>query len=303
METKLTEPVYMDKLVTVLTTTYNRVNTLTKLYKSLISQTDKRFKWVIVDDGSTDGTEDLIAAFSGIEIKYIKQNNSGKHVALNTGIKIIDSELTFIVDSDDYLTDDAIELINRYWNKYEQDKNKICGISFNRGYSKVDTIGDRLPFSEKIDNFINVRLRLNIQGDKAEVWRTECLKEYPFIEIEGEKFLGETYVWWQLAMKYDMLFVNEIIYIGEYLEGGLTKSGRSLRVKNPIGGIKHYEIGLNKVFPLKFRLKHGILYTCYSFFAKYKLNEILKNTKYKVLVSISLLPGWILYKYWNKNYI
>lgn len=293
----------MNKLLTILTPTYNRESTLIRLYDSLIKQTNPNFEWMIIDDGSTDNTEDIIKEFKGLQIKYIKQENRGKHVALNTGIANIESKLTFIVDSDDLLTENAVDCILAYWQKYSSSQSSLCGMSFNKGYSITNVVGNDLPFNEKISNFIEIRERMNIKGDKAEVWVTQLLKENPFLEIKGEKFLGETYIWWQLAKKYDMLFVNEIIYIVEYLDSGLSSAGRALRIKNPIGGMAHSEIGLSKEFPLRKRVKHAILYVCYGFFAKYKVSNIILSTSYKTLIAFSFVPGYFLYKYWKKKWL
>lgn len=98
-------------IVTILTPSYNRAHTLNRLYESLEKQSKKDFEWLIVDDGSTDGTRDLVDKIkkdATITIKYIYKNNGGKHTAINEGVKIIETPLTFIVDSDDYLTEDAI---------------------------------------------------------------------------------------------------------------------------------------------------------------------------------------------------
>ena len=104
----------MDNLVTILTPTYNRSKFLKKLYDSLLSQTNKNFEWLIVDDGFTDNTKTIIEHFIDenlIKIKYIKKENGGKHTALNVGIKEISTKYTFIVDSDGLLVDSPIQTI------------------------------------------------------------------------------------------------------------------------------------------------------------------------------------------------
>ena len=120
--------------VTVLTPTYNRADKLGILYNSLMSQTDKNFKWLIVDDGSEDNTSEIVSEFiknADFEIEYIKKENGGKHTALNVGIGKITTDLTFIVDSDDYLTDDAIQSICTEHERFK-DNDRICGYSFLR---------------------------------------------------------------------------------------------------------------------------------------------------------------------------
>lgn len=118
--------------ITIITPTYNRADLLPRLYESLCGQSSKDFEWMVIDDGSQDDTEALMRHYSHenkISILYEKQQNAGKHTALNRGIAKITSELTFIVDSDDYLTSDAVEIILSYHEKYH-DTDKLCGYSF-----------------------------------------------------------------------------------------------------------------------------------------------------------------------------
>ena len=114
-----TSEVFM-KTVAILTPTYNRAHTLDKLYESLLIQTSFDFKWYLVDDGSSDTTEEKVKEFVNdkFEMLYIKKENGGKHTALNVGVSQIEEELTFIVDSDDYITSDAVETIVSDWEKY-----------------------------------------------------------------------------------------------------------------------------------------------------------------------------------------
>lgn len=135
----------MDKIVdvTILTPTYNRAYTLKRLYKSITNQTNKNFEWIVIDDGSQDETVSLLREWktdNNIKMSYIKQENMGKHVALNKGIDMANGKMIFIVDSDDYIVKDAIDIII---NKEKEiaDKKNFAGIAFNRGYSKNKIIG------------------------------------------------------------------------------------------------------------------------------------------------------------------
>lgn len=291
-------------MITILTPTYNRDFTLTNLYKSLLEQTDKRFEWLIVDDGSIDTTKSLVDKFKEeekMDIKYFYQENGGKHRALNLGIEKAAGELTFIVDSDDVLTENAIEEIYNTW-KDVSEKN-LCGISFLRGFTPEKCIGDEHSSNYVIDDFINMRFNKGIGGDKAEVWVTQKLREIPFPEIEGEKFFGESYVWINLAKNYKMLFVNKIIYITEYLEGGLTKSGRKLRIQCPIGGMINAEQALGKEFNIKDRIKNAMLYVCYGCFAKIKFGNMIRQSSNRLIVIIGIVPGYVIYRYWRHKYL
>lgn len=295
----------MNDILTIITPTYNRVDKLHNLYKSLTEQTCKDFVWLVVDDGSTDDTKEIMQNWideAVFELQYIYQKNAGKHSALNTGVREIKSKLTFIVDSDDILTTDAVSTIIEDY-QYIADNKKICGIGYLRGYSEKQVIGDRYTADRFIGNFIQERTVRNVTGDKAEVWKTEYLKAVPFPEIPGEKFLGESYVWNTLAKTTDMLFINKIIYITEYLEGGLTKSGRKLRISCPIGGMLNSEILLGKEFDLKTRVKGALLFVAYGKFAGYKYPTILEKSQKCKLVLLFYVPGVVLYHYWKKRYM
>lgn len=292
------------KLVTILTPSYNRSKNLIDLYESLKQQSSFNFEWLIVDDGSTDDTsqvvDDICIRFNPFPIRYMKKENGGKHTALNVGVQNIETSLTFIVDSDDLLSIDAIETICK---DYQWIKNyNLCGIGYLRGYIKEDThIGDFYPQDYGIDSFINIRYNQNISGDKAEVWVTKYLKDNPFPVFEGEKFISESVVWIKLALQRKMLFVNKIIYKTEYLEGGLSKSGRALRFRCPKGMAYGSLLTMSKEFNLKIRIKESLLYIVYSKFGRKRFKEIIR-CPYKLLVGVCYLPGVVLYKYWRKKY-
>lgn len=295
----------MKNTITVLTPTYNRKHTLGNLYESLLKQTSSNFEWIIIDDGSTDDSKDLIdhliSRNNPFKIRYYYKENGGKHTALNVGIQIIESELTFIVDSDDMLTPCAIQIIEEEWKKVKDDN--LCGISFLRGYSSTKVIGQKHGNDYFVDTFINVRINHGIEGDKAEVWKTEILKEFLFPEIEGEEFFGEGYAWVRMAKHYKMLFINKIIYITEYLDGGLTKSGRKLRVQCPVGGMINAKELLSKEFLSKIRIKHSWLYISYGFFAKKSFGYMLKDSGHPLLILLNLPFGYLLYRFWKYKYL
>lgn len=291
-----------NNIVTVLTPTYNRSKYLSPLYNSLLSQTSRNFKWIIVDDGSIDNTEYTVNKFikdNLIDITYIKKENGGKHTALNMGIKSITSPLTFIVDSDDILTNDAIETIESDYSKILS--KSYCGLAYLRGYTSEKIIGTFFV-NEGYSNMNIIRYKDGVKGDKAEVWKTDCLKEIPFPVFKNEKFIGEHYVWCQLSEKYDMYVKNKIIYITEYLAGGLTKSGRKMRIACPYGGMASSKILLTNKYPLKTRIKNSLLYTCYGFFAKEKLTTIVSNSDNPILIFFMLPFGFLMYMYWRLRY-
>lgn len=292
----------MKPKITILTPTYNRLTYLNKLYESLKKQTNKNFEWFIIDDGSEDGTDYEIDKWIKdkiIDIKYMYKENGGKHKALNTAIKNINTVLTFIVDSDDWLTEDAIESVEYYYNKYKDNK-KIGGFSFLRKYSNGKINGREFPENELIDNYINVRINANMLDDKAEVYYTEVLKQYPFPEFEGEKFISEDVIWIPIAKKYDMVHINKAIYIGEYLEEGLTKSDKKIKVHSPLGMMEHAKVLMYKECCFRSKCKGTILYTIYGLIANKKLLEIYAQIRQRFLFTLLLPISIILYEKWKK---
>lgn len=292
-----------NSMITIFTPTYNRAYIIGKLYQSLCKQTCQDFEWLIVDDGSTDNTESIIKSYNEenkIVIRYHKQENGGKHTAINKAMNLAEGELFFIVDSDDLLADDAVETIIDDWEKVKGEG--LCGISYLRGYADGKMIGQSFPKERCVDNFIDLRVNKGVSGDKAEVWETNKLRQYKFPIFPGEKFIGEGYLWYQLGLRYDMLFVNKVIYICEYLDDGLTKSGKKMRIQNPLGGIATSLMQMNPRSRFTYRLKKGLLYVVYSFFANRSIKDMM-GCKYKSFIIPCIPFGWILYKFWQKKYL
>ena len=224
--------------VTVFTSTYNRRYTLERLYESLRGQTVKPMEWIIVDDGSSDDTYQLIFPWIETEIDfeiiYLRVKNGGKHRAINKACDLARGDLFCIVDSDDYLTNDAIEKIIT-WEQSIQGKPGYAGVAGNKGFSDHQLIG-RTFESKYVDATSLEREKYQIEGDKAEVFYTSVLKKYKFPEIQGENFITESVVWFHIASDgLKIRWFNDIIYIANYLEDGLTKNGDQLIQKNPKG--------------------------------------------------------------------
>lgn len=290
-----------NKIVTIITPTYNRKDKIHVLYESLCNQTFKEFDWLVVDDGSNDNTADIISGWiedNKISIRYIYKENGGKHTAINVGIKEIDTPLTFIVDSDDYLIPEAVETIIKDYENIVRDD--ICGIAYLRKSKKGGYLTNKLvPENGLVESFCECRYGRKISGDMAEVWFTRCLKEYPFPEFSGEKFLSEDVVWIQMSHKYKIVFYNKAIYMSDYLESGLTKNRRSLNISSPKGCMFRGEIQLEANLPIKYKIRAMLLYSVYGRFAKNSWYELFKRSKHKILYSICLIPSLYIYLRWK----
>ncbi len=289
--------------ITILTPTYNRAHTLKKCYSSLISQTNKDFEWLVIDDGSTDDTEKLITEFikeNIISIKYLHKLNGGKHTAVNKAVKQVGSLLTLILDSDDYLVDDAIDKIYKYCNTYS-DSDNVGGFTFLKIYPNGDLMGKAFP-KEGPYNFIDYRVNGIVSGDQCDVFYTECLKKYPFSEFEGEKFIGESTAWIKMAHKYNMIGINESIYVAEYLESGLTKKGRKLRMSCPQGGMEYSLLCMSTKCSRTRRFKSGVLYNCYGNVLGINILSLIMSNNYHLLTFVTYPLGLLLFYFWKIKY-
>ena len=223
--------------VTVFTPTYNRAYILGDLYHSLQRQTCMDFEWLIVDDGSVDDTKALVASWQGEEnpfpIRYVYQENGGKCRAINRGLKEADGRLFFTVDSDDYLTDDAIEKVIRWDGELPKDGH-FCGYVGNRGTTPTQTPNRLFP-GGYLDGTALDRYD-QVDGERAFVFYTEIHRKYLYPEFPGEKFLTEAVTWDLMAHDgYKMRFYNDIIWIWEYKDDGLTRAGYRVFLENPQG--------------------------------------------------------------------
>lgn len=259
-----------------------------------------------MDDGSTDNTKDIVRKWlseNEINIRYLYKKNGGKHTALNYAIKQIESVLTFIVDSDDILTADAVETVLRYHSRYEDEPN-LCGYAFLRAYPDGKVNGKEFIPDEKVASYIEARINADdTMADKAEVFKTGCLREFPFPEYPGERFLGEDIVWVRMARKYMMVHVNKAIYIGNYLEDGLTKNRRLNNIKSPVGCMNRAREFMKPDINKKYRVKATLQHIIYGKFANVGVLGIFDDSPDKKLTLICLIPGLLLQKIWKRKFV
>ncbi len=254
-------------LLTIFTPTFNRAYCLQSLYESLKKQTCKDFEWLIVDDGSSDNTEELVktwlneAAFS---VHYLKQPNGGKHRAVNLGVQVAKGELFFIVDSDDQLVPNAIERVLFHYNSIKEDVSfaGICGL---KAFFDGARVGGENDFGILDCNSLELRYKFNIKGDMAEVIRTTIMKEYPFPEIAGEFFCPEAVVWNRIALKYKIRYFYEKIYLCDYLQDGLTSRITKIRMDSPVCITICYSELVSCDIPFLQRIKASVNYWRFYF--------------------------------------
>ena len=248
-------------LVTVFTPTYNRAYIIRKLFDSLQRQTFRDFEWLVIDDGSTDNTEALFKEFQAkatFPMRYIKVENGGKHRAINMGLKEAKGELFFIVDSDDYLVDNALHKVDEWYDTIKGNE-KFCGLAGLRVSPDLKPLGLKRKFDVVDCTDIEIQVSY-LSGDRAQVYITDILKQYPFPEYEGEKFISEGVVWSRMAQKYMVRFFCEGIYVTDYLQDGLTYSVRRHHRLSPKGSMILYKERMLTETTLKNQIKAGINY-------------------------------------------
>ncbi len=225
--------------ITVFTPAYNRGYIIGKLYETLKRQTFTDFEWLVIDDGSTDNTEELFKGYlaenNSFPIRYYRVENGGKHRAINRAVQLTQGELFFTVDSDDHIPDNALEKIALQAETAErsENKDKIAGLFGLKCHADGSIIGTTFQ-GDWIDITMFEKEKYNIRGDKGEVFYTHILKQYPYPEFHGEKFSTESIVWDRISHDgYLYRFFNDNICICEYLEDGLTHQAWALYARNP----------------------------------------------------------------------
>jgi glycosyltransferase involved in cell wall biosynthesis len=282
-------------LVTVFTPTYNRAHLLPRLFESLQRQTFRDFEWLVVDDGSTDETENLPffkEEHEDFPIRYIRQENGGKHRAINRGVKEAEGELLFIADSDDWLPDDAFSVVADYYDEIKGNQNfaGVCGLD---GTEDGRIIGSGLTEPVVDGSSLYIRNHLGVTGDMKEVFRTEVLRAFPFPEIQGERFCPEVLLWNRIASSYKLRYFNKIIYLVEYQADGITSGIVRARMQSPIASMMTYaEMTCYKDVPLAQKVKAAINYWRFRFCKKGNRDIPRMAWYWNVLMPL----GWLMHK-------
>lgn len=244
--------------LTVFTPTYNRAYTLTALYDSLRRQACRDFEWIIVDDGSTDGTEQLCQTFSDdlFPIHYFKTPNRGKHVAINFGASQASGEWFFIVDSDDTLPPNSVaDFVSEAAGCTGSEIGVLCGMRF---YTDGTRIGGEAMFSELDCTALEFRYKYGVRGDVAEAIRTSVIRKFPFPEFEGERFCPEALLFNRIAREYKTHYFNRNVYLCEYLPDGLSAKITKIRMGSWRGTCLCYSELAGSAVPLKIKIRSWI---------------------------------------------
>lgn len=287
--------------LTVFTPTYNRRSKLIILYHSLLKQNPEEFIWLIVDDGSTDDTKDLVQLWileGRIAIEYYYQHNGGKMRAHNKAVKICKTELFICVDSDDHLVNGIISQLIKLWDAHKADSKRI-GIIGKHGISEREAIGKGI-FPNVL--YVHFEDLFNYyEGDTEICFRTDILKQHLFPEIQGEKFITEDYIYLEMNNEYFILFDN-IIAVGIYEADGYTKHMNRITYENPVGCMYYNSQRLKYIKNLKDQIISCSKYVMYSLIAKKKTSHKFTLLQ-RILMSLLLPFSYVAYYKRKKQYL
>lgn len=258
----------------VFTPTYNRAHTLPRVYAALKAQTYHDFEWLIVDDGSTDGTGDLVKGWqkeNAIAIHYVYQPNSGKHMAVNKGVEEAQGELFVFLDSDDACVPEALERFKYHWDAIPPEKKaQFSAISSLAQDAEGKVIGSRFPFDPTDSDPLEIRLKYHVTGEKWGFHRTDILKQYPNPCFGQEKMLPESLLWNRIALRYKTRYINEPLEIYFPAPDGWGKNSSKIRARNPHGTRYYYREYVSMDYPIPFwkLLREYANYARYSLHAR-----------------------------------
>ncbi|SFD67296.1 Glycosyltransferase involved in cell wall bisynthesis [Lentibacillus persicus] len=285
------------KQLTVFTPTYNRAYCLDKLYESLKNQSSKDFIWLIIDDGSTDNTHELVTDWINeghLRIHYHWQSNQGMHGAHNTAYELIQSELNVCIDSDDFMPTDAVEKILTFWKMHGSEE--VSGIIGLDSDSSNEIIGSKMPAGIKTSTLFDLYNRHGVTGDKKLVYRTALTKQYPYPLFKNERYVGLDYKYYKLDQTYEMLVMNEVLCCVEYRSDGSTQNMLYQYRKNPLGFTFYRKELMQLPFAgSMFKFRQAIHYVSSSLLSRNR--NFFKDSPQKWL-TVSALPfGLMLYIY------
>lgn len=284
------------KTLTIITTTYNRAYCIGQVYESLKRQDCKDFCWLVVDDGSTDNTREIIQGFideDQVEIEYIYQENKGMTGARNTAYNACKTELNTIIDSDDWLADGAVGRIIKFWNENKRDD--IAGIIALDVNPAGQVIGDSLPEGLKETTIMEVFGKYKVTGDKKLVYRSEISRLYPYPEIPGENFFPPSYKFFQIDLTHKLLILNKGICVVDYNDDSMSFDKIAQYRKCPQGFSIYFNLSQKIYKAPKKRLKNGLMYIACSKLGNKK--GIIKHSSSPIITIILYPIGYVLYQY------
>lgn len=289
-----------NKILTVFTPTFNRAHTLTRLYESLCRQSSGDFEWLVVDDGSTDDTKRLVEGFAAegrIPIRYIYKENGGLYTGYNTAYAAIATELCVCIDSDDFMPDNAVELIVDKWRREGSDRYAgIIGLDFYA--DSKQPIGGVFPAGLKECYLLDLYIKRIHIGDSKQAMRTELMKRVaPQVGYDGEKNFNPIYMLLQVCDDYPLLVLNENLCFVDYQPSDSMSANIYRQYADSprsFAKLRLLEMSLKRN-DLKNRYRSAVHYISSCLLAH--SYEALIHPRYKMLTLSALLPGFVWYLY------
>jgi len=234
--------------LTIFTPTYNRGHLLLRLYQSLCRQTSKDFIWLVIDDGSSDNTGQLIQDWINekkIQIKYVYKKNGGMHTGHNKAYRLIKTELNVCIDSDDYMPDNAVEKITNIWNDCYHKEN-LAGIVGLDVDNQGAIVGTKIPKALEKGNLTDLYKKYEVKGDKKIVLKTSIIYQYPlYPEFETEKLVPLGILYLMIGKDYDFVYSNEVFCVVEYQDEGSSNNILKQYKQSPKGFAYARKIQIN----------------------------------------------------------
>ena len=301
----LESPMIASHLFTVFTPTFNRARTLSRVYESLQRQTLRDFEWLLVDDGSTDDTRQLISewqAKSDFPIRYVFQENQGKPAAFNRGVQEATGELFLTLDSDDACVPQALERFKYHWDSISAtDKSHFSAVTVLCTDQNGNLVGDKFPSNVLDSDSIEVTFKYGVGGEKWGFQRTEILKQFPFPSVPNAKFISESVVWFALSRKYKTRFVNEALRI-YHVDDGAQDHLSTLTPGVLSGRAYLHRYVLNELTDWLYRTPRSLLRSAINF-SRYSFGlgigpssqiKELRNMTARLLVAASIPLGFLM---------
>jgi glycosyltransferase involved in cell wall biosynthesis len=293
---------------TVCTPTFNRAGLISRAYESLAQQTLQDFEWLVVDDGSTDNTREVVEALAAegkIPVRYFRKSNGGKHTALNLAVREAKGDLFTVIDSDDWFEPRALERMKHHWDQVPvSERPRLKGVCGLFAYETGEIVGDKFPSDVMEADDLDIDVRFCVEGDKIGFTRIEVMREFPFPEnVNGPVeqsfiYFPESIVWHRMGRKYPTRFVNEVFAIKEYQKEGISNRTRIIQAENA----KAYLLGIYEILtcgrrlPLWYAVRQYSNYVRYSLFEKLNLWEQISKVPGKHFFFVALPLGFLLWK-------
>jgi len=286
----------MPPLFTVFTPTFNRRHTLGRVYGSLKAQTLQDFEWLIVDDGSSDGTDAMVSGWrleAPFEIQYVYQQNAGKHVAHNRALEVARGDLFLTLDSDDACVPTALERLKFHWDSIPPAlKDQFSGVTVLCVDEAGHLVGDEFPQAILDCNPFELTSSYDIRGEKWGFHRTEILRRFPFPVFNGETFVAEGVVWNRVGREYKVRCVNERLRLFFRSANGISASIRDLRVRNPRGARLYYQESLQSTGWSLVKWRQALNYVRFSLHAAVSPRRIIRESGRPALITAIYWVGY-----------